>query len=61
MSKYRNLILEAVEGEVIDKDQLILDLVNYLSEAEVRDFIEQYEYEEVLSLSEEEDTDSDED
>lgn len=59
MNKYRNLVLEAAEGGMVDKDRLILDLVNYLSEAEVRGFIDQYGYEEILGLDEE-DTDENE-
>ena len=38
--KYTNKILELVEMGVIDKDQLILSLLNWLSEPEVEEFFE---------------------
>jgi hypothetical protein len=54
--KYTNMLLEmAEEGGALDSYVLIRDLLNYLSEAEVQDFAEQYGY---IEEEEEEDEDS---
>jgi hypothetical protein len=53
--KYTNMLLEmAEEGGALDSYVMIRDLLNYLSEAEVKDFCEQYGY----IQEEEEDEDS---
>ena len=43
--KYTNMLLERAEeyGE-LESYRMIRDLLNYLSEAEVKDFMEQYDY-----------------
>ena len=37
--KYTAAVLDAVEEGMLDKDALIQDLLGYLSEAEVQDFV----------------------
>jgi hypothetical protein len=37
--KYTTILLDAVEEGMYDKDLLIQDLLGYLSEAEVEDFV----------------------
>ena len=46
MSVYRNKILELFDEGLIGKDELIINLVNWLSEQDAREFCEQY-YDEV--------------
>lgn len=38
-----NLLLQMVEDGLIDKDQLIINLVKWMSEADVREFVRVYE------------------
>ncbi len=39
--KYTSAVLDAVSEGMFDKDSLIQDLLGYLSEAEVKDFVRQ--------------------
>lgn len=48
-------MLEAVEQDMFDKDKLIGDLLGYLSEDDVADFVRKNEYEEIIGLTEAED------
>ena len=41
---YTVALLDMVEQGVVDRDTLIQDLLNYLSEAEVEDFARSYNY-----------------
>ena len=50
-------MLEAVGEGMFDKDALIGDLLGYLSEAEVADFVRKNEYEEIIGLSVDADAD----
>lgn len=45
--KYTNMLLEMVDENSINAEILIRDLLNYLSEAEVEQFMEQYGYAEI--------------
>ena len=38
--KYTNLVLEMVEEGILDKDEVIMACLKYMSEAEVRDMAE---------------------
>ncbi|NDB61163.1 hypothetical protein EB001_22390 [bacterium] len=55
MNKYRNKILELFDEGLVGKDELVINLVNFLSESDAREFMEQY-YDE----DEDEDYDDDE-
>ena len=49
-ARYHTLqMLELVEEGIVDKDQLIQNLLLYLSEQDVEDFMRQYEYDEIAS------------
>ncbi len=48
-------MLEAVEQDMFDKDKLIGDLLGYLSEDDVADFVRKNEYEEIIGLTVDED------
>ena len=37
--RYTSAVLDAVDEGILDKDSLIQDLLGYLSEAEVQDFV----------------------
>jgi hypothetical protein len=43
MSKYRNKILELFDEGNVGKDELILNLVNWLSESDAKEFWNQLE------------------
>lgn len=47
MNKYRNKILELFDEGLVGKDEMITNLVNWLSEQDAKEFWEQYydEYE----------------
>jgi hypothetical protein len=53
--KYTNKIIEMVDEGLLDRDTLIRDLLNYMSESDVKDFYES------LGLDEDEETDEDDD
>ena len=55
MNKYRNKIIELFDEGLVGKDELFINLVNWLSEQDAREFWEQY-YDD---LDEEEDEDYD--
>ena len=55
--KYTNLLLEAVEGGSIDKDQFIRDLLCWMDESEVKDMYEKLGYYELFETEEEEEND----
>ena len=40
--EYTNKIIEMVDEGLIDRDMLIRDLLNYMSESEVENFYDQY-------------------
>lgn len=42
MRKYTNKIIEMVDEGLIDRDMLIRDLLNYMSESDVENFYDQY-------------------
>lgn len=42
MRKFTNKIIEMVDEGLIDRDMLIRDLLNYMSESDVSDFYDQY-------------------
>lgn len=42
MSKYRSKILELFDEGLVGKDELVTNLVNFLSESDAREFVEQY-------------------
>ena len=42
MNKYRNKILELFDEGLVGKDELVTNLVNFLSESDAREFMEQY-------------------
>lgn len=53
MRKYTNKIIEMVDEGMVDRDMLIRDLLNYMSESDVKDFYES------LGLDEDEELDED--
>ena len=55
MNVYRNKILELFDEGLVGKDELVINLVNWLSESDAREFWEQY-YDD---LDEDEDEDYD--
>ena len=55
-SPYRNKLLELFDEGIVGKDELFLNLVNFISEAEAKEFWDQY-YEE----DEDEDEDEEDD
>ncbi len=42
MNMYRNKILELFDEGLVGKDELVTNLVNFLSESDAREFMEQY-------------------
>jgi hypothetical protein len=42
MNNYRNKILELFDEGLVGKDELITNLVNFLSESDAKEFWEQY-------------------
>ena len=42
MRKYTNKIIEMVDEGMVDRDMLIRDLLNYMSESDVENFYDQY-------------------
>ena len=42
MRKYTNKIIEMVDEGMVDRDMLIRDLLNYMSESDVSDFYDSY-------------------
>ena len=42
MNMYRNKILELFDEGLVGKDELVINLVNFLSESDAREFMEQY-------------------
>lgn len=40
--EYTNLIIEKLDDEILDPGLVIIDLLNWLSESEVKEFFEQY-------------------
>lgn len=55
MSKFTNSVIEAKDEGVLDRDELIRDLLNYLGESDVRNFLSAYYCEFFGNLAEEED------
>jgi hypothetical protein len=51
--EYTNKIIEMVDEGLLDRDMLIRDLLNYMSESDVKDFYES------LGLDEDEELDED--
>ena len=56
---YTNAVLEAIEGGVVDTDTLVRDLLNFMSEHDVREFCEHYLSDIISEEDEELDTDFD--
>lgn len=52
--KYTCAVLDAVGEGILDKDALIADLLGYLSEAEVEDFVRRNDLEEAIGIVDEE-------
>ncbi len=52
--QYTVALLTAVEDGILDKDSLINDLLGYLSEAEVEDFVRRNDLEEAIGITDEE-------
>ena len=48
-------VLEGVDNCMLDKDTLIRDLLNFMSDAEVAAFVSQYGYSDSLGIDEEDD------
>ena len=48
-------VLEGVDNCMLDKDTLIRDLLNFMSDAEVAAFVSQYGYADSLGIDEEDD------
>lgn len=42
MRKYTNKIIEMVDEGMVDRDMLIRDLLNFMSESDVEDFYDSY-------------------
>ena len=42
MNKYRNKILELFDEGLVGKDELVTNLVNFLSESDAREFMDLY-------------------
>jgi hypothetical protein len=55
MRRFTNAVIEAKDEGVLDRDELIRDLLNYLSESEVANFLSNYYAEFYGELAEEED------
>jgi len=55
--QFTNAVIEAKDEGVLDRDELIRDLLNYLSESEVSDFLSAYYPEFYGDLAEDEDDD----
>lgn len=52
---FTTAMLESIDAGMFDKDTLINDLLGYLSEAEVEDFVRKNDMLEALGMSDEED------
>lgn len=48
-------VLEGVDNCMLDKDTLIRDLLNFMSDSEVADFVSQYDYSDALGIEEDDD------
>ena len=55
--KYTNKIIEMVDGGFWERDELIRDLLNYMSESDVKDFYESYGWDAGVFYSIDEDDD----
>ena len=55
--EFTNAVIEAKDEGILDRDELIRDLLNYLSDAEVRNFLSQYYCEFFGELAEDKDED----
>jgi hypothetical protein len=53
MRQFTNAVIEAKDEGVLDRDELIRDLLNYLSESEVANFLSNYYAEFYGELAEE--------
>lgn len=42
--KYTNKIIEMVDGGVLDRNELIRDLLNWMSESDVKDFYNSFDF-----------------
>lgn len=51
---FTTAVLEALDQDMLDKDNLIADLLGYLSEAEVEDFVRKNDLLEAVGMGEEE-------
>ena len=58
--KYTSALLEAASEEAIDKDRLIADLLGWMSEQDVKEFVQANDLAEVIGIQEEETVDNDE-
>lgn len=56
---YTSALLDAVDQGMVDKDNLISDLLSYLSEADVEDFVRKNDLLEAINMEDEEDMDCD--
>ena len=54
---FTSALLDAIDQGTIDKDSLITDLLGYLSEAEVEDFVRKNDLLEAVGMKEEDDYD----
>jgi len=54
---FTSALLDAIDQGTINKDSLITDLLGYLSEAEVEDFVRKNDLLEAVGMKEEEDYD----
>ena len=52
--EFTNAVIEAKDEGILDRDELIRDLLNYLSDSEVRNFLSQYYCEFFGELAEDE-------
>ena len=53
--EYTKKIIQMVDEGLWDRDELIRDLLNYMSESDVKDFYESYGWDEDENLEEDED------
>ena len=58
--EFTNAVIEAKDEGILDRDELIRDLLNYLSDSEVRNFLSQYYCEFFGELAEDEIEEEDE-
>ena len=54
-STYRQKILELFDEGLVGKDELFINLVNWLSEDDAREFVEHYNYDDLAEYEDEDD------